>query len=52
MKLNYFTDKENHNFNKKELMIEASRGLQACKSTSAVIGILEDIWLIAQKRKI
>ena len=42
---------EANKMTKKELLLQASLGLQSCKTKKDAIDIMNDIWNIAQKRK-
>lgn len=50
-KAKYFMPWEANKMTKKELLLQASLGLQSCKTKKDAIDIMNDIWNIAQKRK-
>jgi len=48
MKLNYFTQEEIKTLSKRELFLQATLGLQSCKTKKDVYNIFEDIDTIAK----
>lgn len=50
-KFNYFTTSEIRRLTKNMIFIQATLGIQSCRTKGEVCDVLRDIWVIAQMRK-